>query len=133
MEDRKKGASGYILKDTPSEQLARDTHAVRSGDASLSLSVARTGIGELLARDLVLRSTSIPMEQHIDAEGREALSEREREVLQLAAQGLSNREIGVRLYIAEGTVKNHISSVLSKLYLRDRTQAVLYARKHGLL
>jgi DNA-binding NarL/FixJ family response regulator len=127
------GASGYVLKDTPSEQLARDIHAVRSGDASLSPSVARKVIGELRARDIAPRPTLVPTPQHIDAEGRETLSEREREVLRLAAQGLSNREIGLRLYIAEGTVKNHISSVLSKLHLRDRTQAVLYAREHGLL
>jgi DNA-binding NarL/FixJ family response regulator len=126
------GASGYVLKDTPSEQLARDIHAVRLGDASLSPSVARKVIGELRARDIPPR-TPLVLTQQIDAEGREALSEREREVLRLAAQGLSNREIGLRLYIAEGTVKNHVSSVLSKLHLRDRTQAVLYAREHGLL
>lgn len=127
------GASGYVLKDTPSEQLARDIHAVRSGDASLSPSVARKVICELRARDLAPRPALVAVEGHIDTEGREALSEREREVLRLAAQGMSNREIGARLYIAEGTVKNHISSVLSKLHLRDRTQAVLYAREHGLL
>jgi DNA-binding NarL/FixJ family response regulator len=68
-----------------------------------------------------------------DANGRERLSERELDVLRLAAQGLSNREIGERLYIAEGTVKNHVSSVLSKLHLRDRTQAVFYARDQGFI
>ena len=129
------GASGYVLKDTPSEQLARDLHAVHHGEASLSPSVARKVIAELVGRNTPAppqraRSTS---QDRIDAEGREALSERELAVLRLAAQGLSNREIGVRLYITEGTVKNHISSVLSKLHLRDRTQAVLYAREQGLL
>jgi DNA-binding NarL/FixJ family response regulator len=69
--------------------------------------------------------------ERINADGRERLSERELEVLQLAAKGLSNREIGARLYITEGTVKNHISSVLSKLQMRDRTQAVLFAKEQG--
>ena len=67
----------------------------------------------------------------IDADGRERLSERKREVLGLAAKGLNNREIGDRLRITEGTVKNHVSSVLSKLHVRDRTQAILLARERG--
>lgn len=127
------GASGYVLKDTPSEQLARDLHAVRAGESSLSPSVARKVIGELLAREAASVPAMAAPERRIDAAGREAMSERELEVLRLAAQGLSNREIGARLYITEGTVKNHISSLLSKLHLRDRTQAVLYAREQGLL
>ena len=128
------GASGYVLKDTPSEQLARDLHAVRAGESSLSPSVARKVIGELLARDAATPASPFaPPERRIDAAGREAMSERELAVLRLAAQGLSNREIGARLYITEGTVKNHISSLLSKLHLRDRTQAVLYAKEQGLL
>jgi DNA-binding NarL/FixJ family response regulator len=127
------GASGYVLKDTPSEQLARDLHAVHLGEASLSPSVARKVIGALLGHEAAPASGFAPPERRIDAEGREALSERELAVLRLAAQGLSNREIGARLYITEGTVKNHISSLLSKLHLRDRTQAVLYAKEQGLL
>jgi DNA-binding NarL/FixJ family response regulator len=124
------GASGYVLKDTPSEQLAHDIQAVRCGESSLSPSVARKVIEELVSREpgqIAARS------QAIDAEGRERLSDRELDVLRLVAQGLSNREIGARLYITEGTVKNHVSSVLSKLQLRDRTQAVLYARDQGLI
>ena len=127
------GASGYVLKDTPSEQLAHDIQAVRSGDASLSPSVARKVITELLSRDQTSQPTGPAHADRVDAEGREKLSDRELDVLRLAAQGLSNREIGARLYITEGTVKNHISSVLSKLKLRDRTQAVLFAREQGLL
>ena len=129
------GASGYVLKDTPSEQLARDLHAVRLGEGSLSPSVARKVISGLLAREEAPTSRPAPSasERRGDAEGREALSERELAVLRLAAQGLSNREIGAHLYITEGTVKNHISSLLAKLHLRDRTQAVLYAREQGLL
>ncbi len=137
------GASGYVLKDTPSEQLARDLHAVRMGEASLSPSVARKLIARLTAPE---REGLPPVPgrppggvdgrvggPRIDEEGREALSERELDVLRLAAKGLSNREIAVRLFITEGTVKNHVSSMLSKLRLRDRTQAVLYAKEQGLI
>ena len=137
------GASGYVLKDTPSEQLARDLHAVRMGEASLSPSVARKLIARLTSPE---REGLPPVPgrppggvdgrvggPRIDEEGREALSERELDVLRLAAKGLSNREIGVRLFITEGTVKNHVSSMLSKLRLRDRTQAVLYAKEQGLI
>jgi len=139
------GASGYVLKDTPSEQLARDLHAVRRGEASLSPSVTRKVIARFVTPQSPTARQVTPAygtatqgregqpDGHIDEEGREALSERERDVLGLAAQGLSNREIGGRLSITEGTVKNHISSVLSKLRLRDRTQAVLYAREQGLI
>jgi DNA-binding NarL/FixJ family response regulator len=127
------GAAGYVLKDTPSEQLARDILAVRGGESSLSPSVASKVIASLLNQQPALSSSSdvAGHAERIDADGRERLSERELEVLQLAAKGLSNREIGARLYITEGTVKNHISSVLSKLQMRDRTQAVLYAKEQG--
>ncbi len=148
------GASGYVLKDTPSEQLARDLHAVRMGEASLSPSVARKLIARLTApvpgpgglSPVPAPPPGAPKPAaspdgaggraegpRIDAQGREALSEREVDVLRLAAEGLSNREIGARLYITEGTVKNHVSSVLSKLHLRDRTQAVLHAKEQGLI
>jgi len=146
------GASGYVLKDTPSEQLARDLHAVRMGEASLSPSVARKVIARLTAPGpgslppVPARPPGAPNPAtspdgaggrpdgpRIDAQGREALSEREVDVLRLAAEGLSNRGIGARLYITEGTVKNHVSSILSKLHLRDRTQAVLHAKEQGLI
>jgi DNA-binding NarL/FixJ family response regulator len=127
------GASGYVLKDTPSEQLARDIQAVHAGDSSLSPSVARKVVSELVDRRMAEAPLRTERKPRIDEEGRERLSERELEVLRLAAEGLSNREIGERLFITEGTVKNHISSVLSKLHLRDRTQAVLFAKEQGLI
>jgi DNA-binding NarL/FixJ family response regulator len=123
------GADGYLLKDTPSEQLARDIVAVASGDSSLSPSVARKVIDEMLGRAGENDSASAP--ERIDALGRERPSERELDVLRLAAQGLSNREIGQRLFITEGTVKNHVSSLLAKLQVRDRTQAVVYVKEQG--
>jgi DNA-binding NarL/FixJ family response regulator len=126
------GASGYVLKDTPSEQLARDIQAVHSGESSVSPSVARKLITELVGREAAAAAGDRPTAR-VDADGREKLSDRELDVLRLAAQGLSNREIGRRLHITEGTVKNHISSVLSKLQLRDRTQAVIFAKEQGLL
>ncbi len=129
------GARGYVLKDTPSEQLARDIQAIHSGESSLSPSVTSRVIAELLDRQPAesSRPPAPPDLPRIGADGRERLSERELDVLRLAAQGLSNREIGARLHITEGTVKNHVSSLLSKLQLRDRTQAVLYAKEHGLI
>lgn len=125
------GASGYVLKDTPSDQLARDIQAVHRGEASLSPGVARKVIDEMRQRRQSGEIEPSSKSESLDADGHERLSEREREVLRLAAQGMSNREIGGRLFITEGTVKNHVSSILSKLHLRDRTQAVLYAKEQG--
>jgi DNA-binding NarL/FixJ family response regulator len=127
------GASGYVLKDTPSEQLAHDIRSVYAGDSSLSPSVTSKVIAGLLERESDAHAPGSPEGPRIGIDGRERLSERELDVLRLAAQGLSNREIGARLYITEGTVKNHVSSVLSKLQLRDRTQAVLVAKEQGLI
>jgi DNA-binding NarL/FixJ family response regulator len=86
--------------------------------------------GEITAKVIeeLGRLSKAPGEHH---PGSESLSEREMEVLSLVAEGLSNREIAKRLYITEGTVKNHISNVLRKLGFRDRTQAALYAQEHG--
>jgi DNA-binding NarL/FixJ family response regulator len=69
----------------------------------------------------------------IEGAGIADLTEREREILRYLARGSSNREIGEALYITEGTVKNHVSNILNKLSLRDRTQAALWAREHGLI
>jgi DNA-binding NarL/FixJ family response regulator len=116
------GAKGYLLKDTPSEDLAVAIKKVDRGEAVLGGEITAKVIEELQ------RLSKAPGEHH---PGAESLSEREMEVLGLVADGLSNREIAKRLYITEGTVKNHISNVLRKLGFRDRTQAALYAVEHG--
>ena len=120
------GAVGYLLKDVPSEQLANAIRAAARGEAFIQPSVARKVVAEfarLTEREHRRREQPLA----------EPLSVRELEVLALMAEGLSNREIGERLFIAEGTVKNHVSNVLAKLGVRDRTQAVLQAQELGLL
>jgi DNA-binding NarL/FixJ family response regulator len=120
------GAAGYLLKDVPSEQLAQAIRAAARGESFIHPSVARKVVTEftrLTERERVRREQPLV----------EPLSPREMEVLALLAQGLSNQEIADRLTIAPGTVKNHVSNVLSKLNARDRTQAVLRAQEIGLL
>jgi DNA-binding NarL/FixJ family response regulator len=116
------GATGYLLKDLPARELAdavRLTHAgVMQFDPAAAARLAS-------ALDRAPGPVSQP--------GHHALTTREVEVLRLVATGATNREIAERLYVSEGTVKNHISRVLSRLGLRDRTQAALYARDHGLV
>lgn len=130
------GASGYVLKNTPAAQLARAIHAVRHGEPALSPEVARRMMATLAALhippppDLGGRLGATAM---VNVQGRERLSEREVAVLRLAARGLNNHEIASALRLADGTVKNYMSSLLSKLHARDRMQAVLIAQEHGLL
>ncbi|CCH29992.1 response regulator transcription factor [Actinosynnema sp. NPDC047251] len=114
------GASGYLLKDRPARELAAAVLLAHDGIAQFDPAAAAR-----LAAALS-RSTPTPTIDH-------ALTEREVEVLRLVAGGSTNREIARRLYVSEGTVKNHISRILTRLALRDRTQAALYARDHGLL
>lgn len=128
------GASGYLLKDIPAHDLARAVHAVYKGIFQLDPAVVgklvaalpRTGPAPALSRQSP-DSADLAQLQESD------LTAREVEVLRLIAQGATNREIATQLVISEGTVKNHISSILSRLGLRDRTQAAIYAREHGLL
>jgi len=109
------GAVGYLLKDAEPTELARGIAAAARGESPLDPRAART--------ILTVRSESGP---------REALSEREREVLTLLAQGLANKEIARQLGISEKTVKAHLTSVFRQLGVTDRTQAALWARQHGL-
>ena len=125
------GASGYLLKDIPAQDLAKAIQAVHTGiyqlDPSVASKVVASLTGSLPAPPPVHPRPAIP-----PLAGNE-LTSREIEVLRLIAQGATNREIASRLIISEGTVKNHISSILNRLGLRDRTQAAIYARESGLL
>jgi len=118
----KAGASGFLLKDVPPEELLFAIRAVHSGDSVVAPSTTKRLINQFAAL--------LPGgEQDAAAD----LTEREREVLTLLAQGLSNAEIAHRLFVSEATVKTHLGRVLAKLGLRDRVQAVVYAYEHGLV
>jgi DNA-binding NarL/FixJ family response regulator len=118
------GASGFLLKDTPSVQLVSALRSVASGDAVVSPSVTR----RLLDRFLGAAGGELRDPAMLDV-----LTDREREVLLLIAQGLSNTEIARKLFLSEATVKTHVGRVLSKLELRDRVQAVVLAYETGLV
>ncbi|MGI8807137.1 MAG: response regulator [Acidimicrobiales bacterium] len=118
------GASGFLLKNAPPEDLVRAVRIVAAGDSLLAPSVTRRIIEEYL------RS---PTPRGRDDSGLDRLTEREVEVLRLLAKGRSNAELAAELFVGEGTVKTHVSSVLSKLGLRDRVQAVVYAYETGLV
>ncbi|WP_155372954.1 response regulator [Catellatospora vulcania] len=120
------GALGYLLKDASSAQLVAAIHAAARDEAVLQPSVAAK---------VVARFARLPDEDRTDRPQPLVvpLSERELEVLRLLAEGRSNREIAAALFLAEGTVKNHVSGVLAKLDARDRTQAALRARALRLL
>ena len=122
------GASGYLLKDIPAHNLASAVQAVHRGVYQLDPAVVSKLVGAL-ARP----ATAQPPARTGSALASNDLTEREIEVLRLIAQGATNREIATQLVISEGTVKNHISNILSRLGLRDRTQAAIFAREHALL
>jgi DNA-binding NarL/FixJ family response regulator len=128
------GATGYLLKDTSADQLVQAIESVHRGESPLQPSVAAKLVARL-TRAPVVADPATPVTsaaaQHVTGPADE-LTEREREIVRLLARGDSNREIGEALFITEGTVKNHVSNILSKLALRDRTQAALWARDHGL-
>jgi DNA-binding NarL/FixJ family response regulator len=118
------GASGFLLKDASGRQLAEAVRVVAAGDALLAPSVTRRLIGEFSR----LGGPRGPRRGRV-----EDLTGRETEVLALVAQGLSNAEIAAHLVVAEQTVKTHVSRVLTKLGLRDRAQAVVFAYEAGLV
>ncbi len=124
------GACGYLLKDIPARELAQAIIAAHNGVFQLDPGVAAKVVASL--RGSRTKNTAAALRPPSTASPDE-LTEREREVLRLIAQGATNREIAATLVISEGTVKNHISNILSRLGLRDRTQAAIYAREMGLL
>ena len=121
----KAGASGFLLKDVPPEELLFGIRAVHSGDAVVAPSTTRRLIDRFAP---MLPSGAGDSEPDLTG-----LTGREREVLALIAQGLSNTEIADRLFVSEATVKTHVGRVLSKLGLRDRVQAVVFAYETGLV
>jgi DNA-binding NarL/FixJ family response regulator len=116
------GASGFLLKRTQPEELIAAIHTVAAGDSLLSPSVTRRVIDRMAGQP-----TPVDTSRRLDE-----LTPREREVLELMARGLSNREIAQRFVIEESTVKTHVKRILMKLRLRDRVQAVIFAYENGL-
>jgi len=113
------GAMGYLLKDTPSEELAIAIRAVNRGYTQLGPGIVK----KLMTQFAVSNNQSSPPPPANLVE----LTPREKEVLRLIVQGDSNKEIAQKLYISEGTVKNHVTNILNRLGLRDRTQAAIFA------
>jgi DNA-binding NarL/FixJ family response regulator len=118
------GASGFMLKDAPPEELLAAVEVVARGDALIAPAVTRSVIEEFVRRSPGERPPPPVLDE---------LTAREREVLELVALGLSNAEIADRLVVSSGTVKTHVARILSKLGLRDRIQAVILAYESGLI
>ena len=117
------GASGFLLKDIPPDQLAVGVRMIQSGEALLAPTITRRLIEEFTR----------PRAAVVPPPGLDDLSPREIEVFHLLARGLSNREIGNRLFVEETTVKTHVARILSKLGVRDRVQAVVLAYDAGIV
>ncbi|ANJ28417.1 response regulator [Agromyces aureus] len=148
------GASGFLLKNSSPEQLIEAVQVVARGDALLSPDVTRrvieavasraermpragevpeTGAGSALASETGARSSSVAAMPVSGSPELDSLTDREREVLEFLAEGISNAEIAQRMWVGEATVKTHVSKVLMKLGLRDRVHAVVYAYEHGIV
>jgi len=115
------GASGYLLKDTPREGVIRAVKGTVEGQAFVDPAVAGKLLGQVASQE-TQPATLIT----------DKLTEREQDVLRLLARGLTNADIAARLYLSEGTVRNHVSAILAKLDVSDRTQAAVIAIQHGL-
>ncbi|EKU48350.1 MULTISPECIES: response regulator [Brevibacterium] len=118
------GASGFLLKTAQAEQLIDAVAALAGGDGLLSPEVTRR---------VIERSVSTPAASAAPAPELDSLTDREHEVLRLLATGLSNAEIAGQLFLGEATVKTHVSNVLAKLGIRDRTHAVIWAYENGVV
>jgi DNA-binding NarL/FixJ family response regulator len=115
------GASGYLLKDTPREEVIKAVKGTVAGKSYVDPVVAGKLLGQVADRQTQPASLIT-----------DKLTERELDVLRLLARGLSNADIAARLYLSEGTVRNHVSAILAKLDVSDRTQAAVIAIQHGL-
>ena len=120
------GIKGYMLKDTPARQLRDRLHRVLQGETTLSDAVTAAVVDEL---NRLRKASSAARPESSPAR----LTEREIEILRLVAQGLSNEEIGARLYLSAGTVKKQLSALMQRLYLENRVQAAVYAVHMGLV
>ncbi|GAA2554814.1 response regulator transcription factor [Winogradskya consettensis] len=118
------GASGFLLKSVPPEELLNAIRVVAGGEAVVAPRVTRRMLDRFSGRLVAAGATAADLP---------GLTEREREVMLLVAEGLSNAEISTRLQVAEATVKTHVGRILAKLGLRDRVQAVVYAYESGLV
>jgi len=117
------GACGYLLKDIPVDDLAQAVKLAHTGVYQLAPEVAGKLVGNLKVADESKNQKSLEID----------LTKRELEVLKLIASGAANREIAEQLFVSQGTVKNHVSSILNRLGLRDRMQAALFAIEHDLV
>jgi len=128
------GARGYLLKDASSETLVEAIRGVTRGESQIDPSVARSVLDEF--QRLSTRAPDTAGEKLPDASVEpivEPLTPREEEVLLLLVEGLSNREIGARLHLTEGTIKNYVSAIIAKLQANDRTHAVVTALRRGMV
>jgi DNA-binding NarL/FixJ family response regulator len=117
------GASGFLVKDTEPDELVQAVRVVAGGDALLSPSVTRQLLAEFASR----------AKEPIQATGLEELTDREREIVALVGEGLSNQEIAERLFVSPATAKTHVSRAMGKLGARDRAQLVVIAYESGLV
>ncbi len=118
------GACGYLLKDIPAKDLARAVQLAHAGIYQLAPEISGKLVGTFA--NLHAQSKASSAQEH-------GLSEREMDVLRLIVTGATNREIAEQLFVSEGTVKNHVSNILSQLGLTDRTQAAVYALEHNMI
>jgi len=119
------GAHGYLLKDLRPEQLFDRIRSVMRNETPLSPAIAGRLLEEIRSGATKRSSSASPSEEP-------SITPRELEILQLVAEGMSNKEIGKRLYITEGTVKNHVHNALEKLHMKNRIQAAAYITRQGL-
>jgi DNA-binding NarL/FixJ family response regulator len=128
----KAGAKGYLLKDAASETLVEAIRGVMRGESRIDPSVARKVLSEFQRLAAQAPTRKLPLDTQ-DEPIIEPLTPREEEVLHLLVEGLSNKEIGARLHLTEGTIKNYVSNIIAKLQANDRTHAVVTALRRGLV